>query len=238
MNGSSKLILKLLPFLVVILVGILVNLLTKLDIYMIIIFTSVLLLITLILFFHEKFALFHRLAIIGIKKIIPPDKRRTDEPNFLYEADTHIWILGTSLQTFWDTGNSFITHLGKVGRKNVAIDILLLNPESEFLSEKAIDEKKSKTEYRESIETSIEKFQNFKRDKGIRHMDLYLYDDFPIWHMLIIDRKFAKISYYPYGEDASTRPYYVFDKRGKYNILDPFIMYFEKLRKKSKKVES
>ena len=237
MNGGSKLILKLLSFLAAILVGILVYLLTNLDIHIIIIIASVLLIITLILFFHEKIAQFHRLSIIGIKKIEP---KKADvisvKPKFLLEADEHIRILGASLKTFWLGSNPFIDYLAQAGKRNVAITILLLNPESKNI-EKARDENILIDTYKNRIRDSISQFKAFKQKNRIGRMELYLYDDFPVWHMIIIDRKYAKISYYPYGKVSEGVPYYIFNNQGKYNLLEPFIIYFEKLQERSEKVE-
>jgi hypothetical protein len=173
--------------------------------------------------------------LIGLKEVIP--KREVEiqkDPIFLNNAKDNIWILGTSLRTIWADNFKFRKNLAEVG-KNTKIQILLLNPDSKYVRERAEIEHIAEETYRGQIVLSINAFKNFKATEKIPNMELYLYDEFPVWNMIIIDRNFAKISYFPTRKEGSEAPYYVFNGQGKCNLIEPFMIYFNKLVERSKK---
>ncbi len=173
----------------------------------------------------------------GLKGILEEKKLAlSKEPKFLLDATEQICILGSSLKTiFWDDNKKFLDYLAIAGKNNVMIKILLLKPTSKFVKEKANEEGNKEVEYRRNIEHSIWRFINFKKNKQIPRFDLFLYDEFPVWFIIIIDDKFAKISYF-YDKDAGEAPYYNFDNKGDYNLIKPFGIYLDKLAERSIKV--
>jgi len=175
--------------------------------------------------------------IVGIERIIPEKRNILQERGtFLLEASDHIWILGITLVSFWTGNDIFLDYLAQAGRSNVMIQILLLNPESNCISSKANDENIPVDTFKNWINDSISNFINFRQKNSIKRMELYLYDEFPVWHMIIIDRERGRISHYPHGKPGNAVPYYILNAQGKYNLLEPFIMYFEQLKERSKKV--
>ncbi|MFZ3060771.1 MAG: hypothetical protein WA102_13675 [Candidatus Methanoperedens sp.] len=172
---------------------------------------------------------------IGLEEVIPEKGGELKkDPTFLNDAKDCIRILGSSLRTIWADNKSFRAKLAEVG-KNTKIQILLLNPESKYVKERADMEGIAEETYKGQIVLSINAFKKFKEKEKIPNMELYLYDEFPVWNMIIIDHNFAKISYFPIGKDGSKAPYYVFNGQGEYNPIEPFMIYFNKLAQRSKK---
>ena len=176
-------------------------------------------------------------SAVGLKEIIPRKIESIQkDPTFLLDAKDNIWILGTSLRTIFWNGNPFRKYLELAGKKNVMIKILLLNPKSEHVEQKAKEETLDEVTYRSFIDISIRELINSKNN-GIPRMELYLYDEFPVWNMIIIDNIFAKISYFPTGKDGGEAPYYVFDGNGDFNLIKPFKIYLDKLIERSREVK-
>jgi hypothetical protein len=243
-NGDPKQIIALLGS---IMIAIMAQIIAKSPIYILIIIILSIIIAFLILKMLSLLKVIEKLKknkslqdIVGIERIIPKKKESLqEEPTFLLEANSCIRILGSTLKTIWTDNDIFLKYLAQVGRRNVMIQILLLNPDakSKYLQEKAKDENIGVNTFKNWIENSVSEFKRFKKNNEIERIELYHYDEFPVWNMIIIDHKLAKISYYPYGKQGGEVPYYVLNNQGEYNLLEPFIIYFEQLKKRSKKVE-
>ncbi len=173
---------------------------------------------------------------VGIEEIIPRKSETLQrDPAFLLDAKERICILGTTVRTYWNGDNPFLNYLAQAGKKGVTIQISLLNPESKYVRGQALSEDVTDDTVKSWINNAISELKRFKEVNEIKKMELCLYDEFPVWNMIIVDSRFAKINYYLYRKSGSTVPYYVLNDKGNYNLLPPFIIYFEQLRKRSKK---
>lgn len=231
MKEYNKLILKML---VAIIAGILLQQITNFDIHLAVI---VVLIGVIIILIYELLP-FSRNSLkdVGIEEIIPRKSETLQrDPAFLLDAKERICILGTTVRTYWNGDNPFLNYLAQAGKKGVTIQILLLDPESKYVRGQALSEDVTDDTVKSWINNAISELKRFKEVNEIKKMELCLYDEFPVWNMLIIDSRFAKINYYLYRKSGSTVPYYVLNDKGNYNLLPPFIIYFEQLRKRSKK---
>jgi hypothetical protein len=172
--------------------------------------------------------------IVGVQRIISVDERRKSprkDPSFFRNAK-NIKILGTSLRSFWEPDNLIVKRLIEEGMKGAKIEIFLLHQASNYAGIKAKDENVNEIDYRFSIKESIYKFYNIKHGYPYQ-MELLLYDEYPIWHMIICNCECGKISYYPKGDDAKNRPYYVFKQGQNQTLLEPLCLHLEQLKKRS-----
>jgi hypothetical protein len=232
MKEYNKLILKML---VAIIAGLLLQQITNFGIYLAVI---VVLIVVISILIYELLP-FSRNSLkdVGIEEIIPRKSETLQrKPSFLLDANERICILGTSVRTYWNGDNPFLKCLAQAGKKGVTIQILLLDPESKYVRGQALSENVADKTVKNWINDAIDELKRFKEVNAIKKMELCLYDEFPVWNMIIVDSRFAKINYYPYRRSGSTVPYYVLSDKGDYNLLLPFIIYFEQLRKRSKKV--
>jgi len=232
MKEYNKLILKML---VAIIAGILLQQITNFDIHLAVI---VVLIGVIIILIYELLP-FSRNSLkdVGIEEIIPRKSETLQrDPAFLLDAKERICILGTTVRTYWNGDNPFLNYLAQAGKKGVTIQILLLDLESKYVRGQALSEDVTDDTVKSWINNAISELKRFKEVNEIKKMELCLYDEFPVWNMIIVDSRFAKINYYLYRKSGSTVPYYVLNDKGNYNLLPPFIIYFEQLRKRSKKV--
>lgn len=177
---------------------------------------------------------------IGIERII--DKKIKVIPEnaiFLEKARDHIYILGVSCSSFWEGSEAFLPYLAKAGKNNILIEILLLNPDTKgkYLKERAQADTITEQTLKNRINDSIHEFIDFKNRNNIKKINLYLYDEVPVWFMIIVDSVYARISYYPIGKPDNGAPYYVLNDKGDYTLINPFIKYFDGLKERSKKVD-
>jgi hypothetical protein len=173
---------------------------------------------------------------LGLIDIVPPEERielASEDPIFLTKAKSKIEIIGTSLNSFWKAGNRIVERLEKKGCEGIEVDVYLLNPNSFYTRQKSRDENVNPNDYKNKIKTSIYNFLEKKSDCHIEKMKIWLYDEYPIWHMIICDCEYGKISFYPKGEDAKSRPYYVFKGEKNQTLLEPLCLHLEQLKKRS-----
>lgn len=174
---------------------------------------------------------------IGLIGII--DKKShiiNEDPQFLEDARSRIGILAVSLSSLWEGNEIFRRKLIALGKtKELLIEILLLEPSSKYLQYRADADEISHITLNNKINNAIREFKKFKQ--GGINIKLYIYNECPIWHIILVDNVYARISYYPSNKPDNEAPYYKFNDEGKYNLLTPFIKYFEELKDRSTEID-
>jgi len=157
------------------------------------------------------------------------------EINLISEATNSVKILGISHRTRL-ARHRFEDTLIKAGEKGVEITILILDHNGKNLDPKAVDEGEDPKGWEKDIASSIIKFKQIKRDhQQIKNLELYTYDIFPIWHMVIIDVDKGLIGYYPTRRPGGESPLYLI-KKGDLSLLTPFIKYFNSIKDSGKRI--
>lgn len=186
----------------------------------------------------------HQDKSLGVIDIIPSEDRiklAKKEPVFLDDAINKIEIMGASLRSFWEPGNKIAEKLINRGTKGVSIDIYILSPTSYYIDKKSKAEESLKTlpedvrpaVYKNLIQKSIFKFLDMKTLHNIETIRIWLYDEYPIWHMIVCDGVRGRISFYPGGEDAAKRPYYIIGGQTKGTLLEPLCLHLSQLKERS-----
>jgi hypothetical protein len=129
---------------------------------------------------------------------------------------------------------------------SVKSTFLILNPDGNNLILKAKDEGIANPDepynwevrtdiWKDEIKSKIGRFKDLKEDHPRIDLELYTYDIFPIWHMVIIDDKIGLIGYYPTGGSGGDAPLYLI-KEDEMSLLTPFIKYFDTIKSGGKKI--
>jgi hypothetical protein len=155
--------------------------------------------------------------------------QKEEEIRMISEARRDVKVLGISHRTLWADTEEFLNSLIEAGNKNVKITFLILDPSGKNLVPKAKDEYDNPDNWKNEINSSINRFKRLKKDHPTMNLELFAYDVFPIWHMVIIDDSTGLIGYYPTGKTGSSSPLYLI-KKGDLSILTSFIKYFGTLR--------
>jgi hypothetical protein len=162
------------------------------------------------------------------------EKAWEKEINLISEAKDSVKILGISHRTrlarpdFEDT-------LIQAGEAGVEITILILDNDGANLVPKAVDEGADPNSWKSHIASSNIQFKQIKRDHPRINVELYTYDIFPIWHMVIIDDNKCLIGYYPTGRPGGKSPLYLITE-GDLSLLTPFIKYFNNIKDSGKRI--
>jgi hypothetical protein len=87
---------------------------------------------------------------------------------------------------------------------------------------------------RRSAHLLARQFLMFAESFGL-NLKLKLYTDYPVWRLLIADKKTAYLGYYPPGKRGYEGPMFVFSAADKSSLFTPVSHYFDVLWKKSGK---
>ncbi|MFF0528088.1 hypothetical protein ACFYT3_06830 [Nocardia amikacinitolerans] len=154
-----------------------------------------------------------------------------DEIDAIHRAKSSVKVLGISHKILWSNQSVFRDALIAASRNRVEVTFLILDPTSDNLTLKARDEGEDPSIWINDINASIARFHDLKAKQPELRLELYTYDEFPIWHMLIIDEKIGYIGYYPTDRSASHAPLYVLERSDeKYSLLVPLMKQFEHLK--------
>lgn len=83
----------------------------------------------------------------------------------------------------------------ELGREKGEIKILLLNPDSKFLIERARDEGESPSAWMSEIRATIERLKALAEREHI-NIELKLYDQYPIWRIANFDDKEMSVHFF------------------------------------------
>ena len=157
------------------------------------------------------------------------------EIKLISEAKENVKVLGISHRTLWAETEDFLSALMEAGYKGIKISFLILDPNGNNLAPKAADEGDNPDNWKNEIENSINRFIKLKQDHPPINLEVYTYDIFPIWHMVIIDDNIGLIGYYPSGKSGSSSPLYLINKSD-LSLLTPFIKCFDTIKFSGNKI--
>ena len=215
------------PFVISILSGVLSHYIMSLKVIYGVLLSIIVFLILIIIVLYTSY-----LPTSFLKKVYPQRGalEKKEELKLISEAKKSVKVLGISHRSFWAANGDFLKSLIKAGhKKDVKITFLILDPEGENLKPKAEDEGANQNHWKSEIKISIDKFKKLKQDYPIINLELYTYDIFSIWHMVIIDDETGLIGYYPTGESGSSSPLYLITKSD-LSLLTPFIKCFNTIK--------
>lgn len=161
--------------------------------------------------------------------------QKEKEMKLISEAKKNVKILGISHRTLWAETEDFLSSLIDAGHKGVKITFLILDPNGKNLIPKAMDEGDDPDNWKNEIKNSINRFIKLEQDHPTINLELYTYDMFPIWHMVIIDDNIALIGYYPTGKSGSSSPLYLI-KKSDLSLLTPFIKCFNTIKSSGNRI--
>ncbi len=162
------------------------------------------------------------------------EKAWEKEIKLISEAKKNVKIFGKSHRTRL-ARPFFENALIRAGQNGVKITFLMLDPKGENIAPKANDEDANPEGWKSDIASSIIQFEQIKRDYPTINLELYTYDIFPIWHMVIIDDTIGLIGYYPKRRPGGTSPLYLI-KKDDLSLLTPFIKYFNSIKDSGKRI--
>ena len=174
-----------------------------------------------------------------IEKIYPQrgPLEKKEEIKLISKATNDVKILGISHRTLW-VEPDFEKTLIATEHKDIKITILILDPEGVNLTKRAEEEgRRDSNIWKNDINGSIGTCKELKNKYQTINLELYTYDIYPIWHMVIIDDKKGLISYYPPGHAGSMSPVYVINDHD-LSLLTPFIKCFNTIKDGGKKIIS
>jgi hypothetical protein len=83
----------------------------------------------------------------------------------------------------------------KVADNKGKIRFLLLNPESAYLEQRALDENEAPSSWRNDITSTLRRLKKLKTESDLP-IDVRLYDAYPIWRVVIIDNKSLNVHWF------------------------------------------
>ena len=161
--------------------------------------------------------------------------QKEKEIRLFSEAKRNIKVLGISHRILLAETEDFWSPLRNAGLEGIKITFLILNPEGKNLIPKAKDEDDISEDWKNEIKNSISRFIKFKENYPTINLELYSYDIFPIWHMVIIDDNIGLIGYYPTRKSGSSSPLYLITKSD-LSLLTPFIKVFNTIKSRGNRI--
>jgi len=122
--------------------------------------------------------------------------------------------------------------------KNFRMRLLLFDWNSPELPDKMRDERRENEVMinlaRDKANSIAKQFLVFADGLGLS-LKIKLYQDYPVWRLMIADTKTAYLGYYPHGKRGYEGPMFVFSANDKASLFAPVSHYFDVLWKKSGK---
>lgn len=219
------------PFVISILSGVLSHYIMSLKVIYGVLLSIIVFLILIIIVLYTSY-----LPTSFLKKVYP-SKKETEwekEINLISEAKKSVKVLGISHKT--RLARPYLEDtLIRAGEDGVEITLLILDLNGKNLVPKANEEGADPKGWKKDIAGSIIQFEQIKRDHPRIDLELYTYDIFPIWHMVIIDDNIGLIGYYPKGKPGGKSPLYLI-KEDNLSLLTPFIKYFNSIKSGGEKI--
>ncbi len=156
----------------------------------------------LIYYLHKFWRQAIQIKAIGVKQISL--SRVSNTKDVLEQASLRF--------DFWgESGNrtvkseKFEPMLKRISERSGSVRFLLLDPESEAVSRRALDECETPQSHRSDINATIERLQNFRKS-GYSMIEIRLYSDYPKWRIAIVDSSRMHVNYFTKGRRANESP--------------------------------
>lgn len=144
---------------------------------------------------------------VAINEIGLKDVYTTNKPtllDYLNETDNSFYFFGISAKRTTSTPE-LQQKLIELGRKDGDIRFLLFNPNGPNLKRKAQDEGDNWQSWEKEISATIERLKSIAKSNNIK-IQIRLYDQFPVWRQVIIDRKKIYLNYFLSGKQGPQSP--------------------------------
>jgi hypothetical protein len=169
------------------------------------------------------------LRSMGIKRIYKEFKKSPSALDFITKANKNVDLLAISCYSFLEEDKSSEVILEKI-RTGARVRVLVLNPESKYLADKAIDENQDPNKWKRDIETTIGTVKRIGKDVHRLHrnrrgsVEIAKYDTLPLWRVMLIDGSRAYLQYYFRGFKEHDSPVCVVenDKRSLFKTIDEY----------------
>ena len=125
------------------------------------------------------------------------------------DAEEYYWLMGVSAQ-YVRSAEAFLKYLPDYKRRMCKYRFLLLNPKSPYLEQHTRREGRSASVVAGVIRNSIDELKDFQSRNNLT-IEIRLYDDLPVFRILIIDKKLCYVSFYGNLQGIDT-PQMVFKK--------------------------
>ena len=115
----------------------------------------------------------------------------------------------------------------ELGRDKGEIKILLLNPDSEFVKNRANDENESSRAWVSEINATVERLKNLANREHI-NIEVRLYDQYPVWRLSIMDEEEMYINFFLKGQQGpQSQMLYV--KNHDNDLFNAFLLEYERI---------
>ena len=141
--------------------------------------------------------------LIGVKEVYDKFDVAPSTLDIISKAEISVDFIGISGRTFFESSEIEEIIKRKVN-SGVKFRFLIVNPESKFVEEKALDEGDDPKAWIHDIQASIARLNGLKSQIANKQSNngvlLKIYDALPIWRGLFIDNKYGYVTYYPHGK--------------------------------------
>ena len=157
---------------------------------------------------------------------IVSEKGSNDAISAVSESTSQFYFLGISGSRTVNNVN-FELAVVKLARSGANVRFLLLDPSSPLVAKRAGDEGSSAEVWEHDIKATTRRL----RDIAIRHsvtIEVKYYDEYPIWRMLVVDRKSIYLNYYLDRKRFTDSPQVIM-KKTETGLVNPYVKYFDNL---------
>jgi hypothetical protein len=171
-----------------------------------------------------------RLGIIGAGTDSTPRERYERALDLCRDS---LEFLGIGAGKLVAAGDAFTTAVDRCHRENRPIRFLLSSPRNSQLIRMARQANRPKTEYQESVRSSLRALKHLKEQRG-KNIEVRLHDDLPVFRLMFVNGELCLASHYVLGEgDGSQLPDIYLRRhageRDVNSIYHGFRLYFDQL---------
>lgn len=164
-------------------------------------------------------------SIIGVRKSFRSFDEAPKPLEMIHEVTSEFRFMGISAKTLL-IDEAFDREMIQKARGSCHFKFLLLNPQSKYVKEKAIEEGDTPIGWKNEIEASIERLHTL-RDQHHLNLEIRLFDSYPIFRIILVN-SIMYFSWYPSGRRGSTSPMQISENINQ-SMYEPFSNYFNKL---------
>lgn len=154
------------------------------------------------------------------------DKGGNNAISAVSESTAQFYFLGISGNRTVNS-SEFEQAVVKLARSGASVKFLLLNPSSPLVARRAGDEGSSADVWEHDIKATSRRLKDIATKNSVT-IEVRYYEDYPLWRMLVVDRKIIYLNYYLDRKRFTDSPQVVL-KKTETGLINAYVKYFDNL---------
>ena len=170
-------------------------------------------------------------AQLGVRRLLSERRLgRELEYAFMEDARRSLVLVGIVHRTLWSDKARFEVALEKAARSGAVIRVYFVAPGSKHLERRALEEHESPEDWGSHIRQAGRLFLEFQRRHPDAKIELYTYDQYPVWHLVLRDEREGFVGWYAPQKHGYDSPVYECALEAEGGLATPALQWFRSMQ--------